>query len=365
MNIINNIDVSKETKNYFKNLEYKNNYSEITSINPSLETLSEMDLFKGSKKMRKYAYLIHYEMPLIRKIRGDGNCFYRSFGFQYMEKILLHENQEHFLRMMIFIDSLQAIEISEFCIKSSINNIQQNLMKIKKTLLDNYKILFNIRLKEKRHWQKKISHNLAELFNKIELFDAGNIIIFRILAWKIYEVFKNDEKLDENFSMNLIGCEDQLKDIKKYATEAELIVLALYPRLLNIRLKIFYAEPKNNQKDHAEPIEMINEGIAENYLIPIFLYFRPGHYDMGYDKKFAVSFYKEITIKNYDYNFNDYMDKNDLEEITEKNKIFEINEKKKVKSKKKLDNDYIKNQKILFEEIFNEGNYKIKLFLTF
>ena len=31
---------------------------------------------------------------LIRKVRGDGNCFYRSFLFSYLEKLLINYNND-------------------------------------------------------------------------------------------------------------------------------------------------------------------------------------------------------------------------------------------------------------------------------
>ena len=50
--------------------------------------LTELDEYKGSELKRKLIIDAFYKIPVFRKIRGDGNCFYRAFAFEYLEKSL-------------------------------------------------------------------------------------------------------------------------------------------------------------------------------------------------------------------------------------------------------------------------------------
>ncbi|CAF3474556.1 unnamed protein product [Rotaria sp. Silwood1] len=49
------------------------------------EYLSEDKIYQDKELMKKYKYL--------RRTRGDGNCFYRAFGFGYLEKNLNNKNE--------------------------------------------------------------------------------------------------------------------------------------------------------------------------------------------------------------------------------------------------------------------------------
>lgn len=40
------------------------------------------------------------EFSLYRKVKGDGNCFYRAFNFAFLEMALTHTSSLYFLRLL-------------------------------------------------------------------------------------------------------------------------------------------------------------------------------------------------------------------------------------------------------------------------
>ena len=336
--------LSQEEEETFKNIEKKKNYSEIISINYPVETLSELENYKGSIEMREYAYLCHTKIPILRKIRGDGNCFYRGFSFQLMEKILMDKNEGYFFNIYNYIYSLDKNYFNTFCEKKTTDSLKIDLKNIRNILLSYYKGLYEFSRKlmkrKENNWREKISKKLANFFNKNQLFDVGNIILFRIIVWEIKEVFLNTN-IDQILKENLKACENQLDKIKHYGKKTKEINCCLFSKLFDIKIEVFYGEANNHKSS-----EYFNLFKNKEKLFPIYFYFKSGHYDVAYDNEFSEMVFLDILDNNKKYHLESYLPNKDL------NLLKKNFEKKTIKNKSiNYDNNV---QEILIDKIFYE-----------
>jgi ubiquitin thioesterase protein OTUB1 len=58
----------------------------------------------GSPIMQEKIKLLGEKYTALRRTRGDGNCFYRSFMFSYLEHILVTQNKAEMERVMFYIE---------------------------------------------------------------------------------------------------------------------------------------------------------------------------------------------------------------------------------------------------------------------
>lgn len=68
------------------------NISELShspNVNLLLNSASIVDIYTFPSQDMNASF------PYIRKTRGDGNCFFRAFGFAYMEKLLSDKAELH------------------------------------------------------------------------------------------------------------------------------------------------------------------------------------------------------------------------------------------------------------------------------
>ena len=211
--------------------------------------------FKNDKnqiKQMKEKYNLLKDYIYYRKIKGDGNCFYRAIIFKYLEIIILN-NEIDLLKNMI-------LDV-ERCFKNE--KIKQNLnigtldvinpILVKKVLISIYFFLI----------QNNIQ-NAYKLFNKAinmsKKFDMGLILYFRYTLYKYIE--ENQNKLyTESFPIqigNLLPGEYETEDGKflfnkfydnyllKLFNDAEKIVIYLTPFIFPIKLNVILYEENNN-----------------------------------------------------------------------------------------------------------------------
>lgn len=62
------------------------------------------------------------ECPFYRKIRGDGNCFYRSNIYFYLQFLLIHENEFKVIKNKLenIIQYIKKKDFSKICTEQSL-----------------------------------------------------------------------------------------------------------------------------------------------------------------------------------------------------------------------------------------------------
>ena len=310
-----------DIKKIFKSIEKKEDYiyeSEKKPIKIAKEMLANLDEYVN-QNVRKIVYFLSKEIPVYRGVRGDGNCFYRAFAFQFLELSLVKKDIVSLDNIHNFIKEKKKnpYGFESFCDKNSVFQHKRrfNFQNLPEKLLEYINLLYDFSKKEK---SKFISLKLMNLFNKIEEFDFGIIVIFRMIAWESTRYFLKNEKLEPILTENLKSLEFLLQDIKVYGCEAEQLVISSLSKFLKLRVTVNYID-KNNID--GKPIYDIHEPICKIHF-NINLFFRPGHYDIGYDNEAACEIYSDILKKNNFYVLDNYFDKLDIAILINSPKVF-------------------------------------------
>ena len=265
-------NIKKFFKDYFNQKDLDKLYSIISKLNYTINTLyisnninplfSLKKLFEEITFNNPNSIVLNYNekfnklSPIVyrlRKIKGDGNCYYRAVMFRYFEQIILSKNI--ILLKKIILEMNQAFKSKE---------IQERLY-IKMDVTFKPKIPLNIMHLILSLLEKGQIKESYELFIKCVLscaiFDYGLILYFRYI---LYLYIKNNEKKlysktfpvkVGNFLPSKYENENGEFEFQKFYTnyllkmftEAEKIIIYLTPFVLGINLDIIIFEDNEDQ----------------------------------------------------------------------------------------------------------------------
>jgi len=304
--ISNNIDQQQKSinKDYYISLNINDIYQDYDKLKKS--NIGPLIPFKFYIKLefcceKDYKKLLDLsisdiEIFYFRNIKGDGNCFYRSFIFSYIENIILTNNINLMKELFIKFNSFYEIGLS--------NDYKINFEEIK--------IIFSIII----DFMQTNNDNLtafkffqnAYLFS--ETFDKGIIFFMKYLI-KEYLSLNQNEYYNNNTDIPIgsllppeyikgdtyLFDEYYRDDLMKMNTDAKGIAVRVSPYALNCELNIFRLKYELNGKTKKIfcDKESYNPNNDEANFIRINLIYSPEkmHYDLAYTK----SFYEEY--ENY------------------------------------------------------------------
>ena len=269
-------------------------FEEITFNNPN------SIVFNYNEKYNKLSPIIFR----LRKIKGDGNCYYRAVMFRYFEHIILSKNI--ILLKKIILEMNQAFNSKE---------IQERLY-IKMDVTFKPKLPLNIMYLILSLLEKGQIKESYQLFIKCVLscaiFDYGLILYFRYI---LYLYIKNNEKklYSKTFPVKVGNFlpskyENEKGEFEfnkfytnyllKMFTEAEKIIIYLTPFVLGINLDIIIFEDNEDQivKRFSYEEENGEKKLNDNVIT---LLNRSSHYELvyTYDEYNKYSeFYKNCEI---------------------------------------------------------------------
>ena len=270
-------DIIPEKSNFimiYSDLKYDNKNKISVSKVISLED------FKGEYHDYDYKTKIseimnNHQVKGCRQIRGDGNCLYRSYFFQYLELIILYFSDENL--------GLTLLK------KLFINYAKQRVF-------DNYLIC----------WLRGLYYNYLK-------DRCDNLFNDEVYIYQIVECYhENDDEKMKIYNKYLTD------KIIKYGEEGESIVNNLFPFFFGINTKIINLT-KNQKRKQLEIFEEINrhsvkgmdyftfddeilckEVMSHNLTINLFR--RDNHYDAIYDSKiFDMINEFEKDLNNFDF----------------------------------------------------------------
>ena len=272
-----------------------------------------------------------------RKVKGDGNSFYRIIIFQIFEIIII--NKKINLLRSIILDIHQCYN----------NSITQNYLndgkldKIKPNLI--FQILISIYLKcEENNIELGYKIFLISI-NSCKSFDEGLIWYYRYILYKyikdnqlnhfsktfninigslLPEKYENNGnyKFDEFYQENLL----------KLFNNVEKIIIYVTPFIFGININLFFIDEKfKHLSFEGESFLKINQSIN--------IFNKDGHYDLLYDKKY---------FENNENIFSNYINEDFKNEEDEKEDIIKRNILIKSISQKNNINDNNKNQNFHF-----------------
>ncbi|CAD8055245.1 unnamed protein product [Paramecium sonneborni] len=199
----------------------------------------------------------------MRNARGDGNCFYTSFVFQYLDFMINTTDQQ-------FQELIQQINMLKFQVTFQRQNFNQSEFN---ELQKKFKAMCEYLRKQ------KIENRIQQFYDYFKdddnEFYGLSIIFLRNLAYKFCI---EDELISSLFVAQGLDLEQQLLEWE-YDCEYNEGVINLLSEKLNISTMQFICDSKTNS------IKIINFNQDQNTKLSIYLLFRPGHYNIGVPKQ--------------------------------------------------------------------------------
>ena len=302
-----NINHLKELKKRIENSESSNKYiGEFNTLGSLIEKIYGYKEENHRIMVQKYK-LLTQDIFKHRTIYGDGNCFYRSVLFSYLEQLILFK-ELNTIKNFIF-------DIKAFLYSNSVQDICKRLdypPKLDKLLI--IRILVLIYLGIKNNKIKETYSLFVKAFNNIKLFDEGIIMYLRFCIFRYIK--ENENKLySKEFSVklgNLLPEQFETKDGKflfnkfyynfllKPGKLAEKIIVYITPYVLCSKLEVVMFEMDS---DWRKSFSFVGEKNTINNLNTVIIYL-PGHYELIYTTEFyqrfygVFKFYSDFSYKN-------------------------------------------------------------------
>ena len=285
---------------------------------------------------------------MFRKIKGDGNCYYRSIMFSLIENCILNKD-------IIFIKKIfgNFLEKSKNKILITMfNGLNLDIKLVKKCFIMIYLSLTS----KSRNPILKTYLAFIKLINNYKDFDYGLILFFKFI---LYEYISNNKKSTYSFKFqvligNLLPYDCQSDEgnfnfnyfyknyLMKFYQYAEKIIIYLTPFIFGKEIIIRYINDNGDIEFNSQEIEFGKNlsiiDFDENNKIQ--LLYKKSHYDILYSNEYYIK-YKNIfkyTLLYLINNFKEYKceicNKND-----EKNSVL-IKLESDIENKDIINNDY-------------------------
>ena len=345
---ISTLDVGglKDLKKSIENSDCKHQMiGEFNTLGSLIEKFYGYKEEKHKIMVQKYK-LLNQDIFKHRTIYGDGNCFYRSVLFSYLEQLILFK-ELNTIKNFIF-------DVKAFLYSNSVKDICQKLdnpPKFDRLLI--VRVLVLVYLGVKNNKIKETYSLYVKAFNNLKLFDEGLIMYLRFCLFRYIK--ENENKLySKEFAIkigNLLPEQFETKSGKflfndfyykfllKPGKLAEKIIIYMTPYVLCSKLEVVMFEMEN---DWRKSFGFVGEKNTNNNLNTVIIYL-PGHYELIYTTEFYQRFYG--VFKHY----SDFSYKNQV--------MTEIKEEQKYDNKTLLDmNSEISNNNNCNNNNFNYNN---------
>ena len=331
-----NLDGLKEQKKSIENSICNNKMiGEFNTLGSLIEKYYGYKQERHNIMVQKYN-LLTQDIFKHRTIYGDGNCFYRSVMFSYLEQLILFK-ELNTIKNFIF-------DVKAFLYSNSVKDICQRLddpPKFDKLLI--IRVLVLIYLGVKNNKIKDTYSLFVKAFNNLKLFDEGIIMYLRFCLYRYIKEHENN-LYSKEFAIkigNLLPEQFETKEGKflfndfyykfllKPGKLAEKIIIYITPYVLCSKLEVVMFEMES---DWRKSFDFYGEKNTNNNLNTVIIYL-PGHYELIYTTEFYQRFYN--VFKNY----SDFSYRNEV--------MTEIKEEQRYNNKTLLD---------MNSDIFNNNN---------
>ena len=312
-----------------------------------------------------------------RQIDGDGNCYYRSVMFSWLEYLIFNQkinvikiiisnlyvkfNDKYIYTKRLPIDiqkeftSLEEIKISIIILYLIIDSLTDNSINESERIKNAYTILikaFNFTISFDKIMILFIKYHLYEfiLENKDKIYSKNFEVLLGDLLPNKY--IKENDEYDFDGYFN--------EDLLKYYTFAEKLAIYITPYILKMNITIIFY-------DFGNDTVILRKFFSSNLNNKESLYFlfRKAHYDICYTKAYFFSYLKYFNIhKNFSSVFY-VVNTNDIENYKKNIPDFKLDESYIFDRKQNLcvvnEEKKENNLKTLLEEIKNKiDNHNIR-----
>ena len=247
-----------------------------------------------------------------RKIKGDGNCYYRAIIFCYLEMLILTEKVDDFKDFVVDISRI----FEEKKMKEILNSYKINGKGVISCVLLIYFILAS---EDERSIEYAYSY-LIKSFNNSPHFDYGLILYFRYIIYKFLSANEN-KCYNKDFAVllgNLLPNEYETEEGKfkfqkfydefllKLYKDAEKIIIYMTPFILKINLHILILDNVTKSLQKMEFFQPLED--TDNFSNIITILYRGSHFDISYNETFYSKFKDYLLL----YNYEDFVKKQEI-----------------------------------------------------
>eukprot|EP00108_Taenia_solium_P007780 TsM_000548700 transcript=TsM_000548700 gene=TsM_000548700 len=238
-----------------------------------LSTLAED--FNGHTVYLEKLELLKKRYSNIRRLRRDGNCFYRAFGFAYIEYLMQGKRKEEAKRW----DFHPSIHVCQFRFIRFCDECKEFLISVGYTefTVEDFHEQFT-GMVEKLVLQGSQLSELEDLFNNQSYSDY--YVVFLRLSVSSY--MQRNESFYSNFISNdktvRRFCETEVEPMGLECDNVHVAALAL---AMDVPIKIENCQQSGDLNKLEFPGRE-NASAGERAAAPVVLLYRPGHYDILY-----------------------------------------------------------------------------------
>ncbi|CAF0770410.1 unnamed protein product [Rotaria sp. Silwood1] len=219
------------------------------------EYLSEDKIYqdKVSELMKKYKYL--------RRTRGDGNCFYRAFGFGYLEKNLNNKNELERFRQLTRDLKNKLVQLGY--LDFTVEDVNDVVLEV----IDNvYKGGSETTLMESFCSPAYSDYFVAYL----RLFTSA----YLQMNSTFFENFIEDGKTVKQF------CSTEVEPMARESDNIHIIALA---KAAAVPLRVIYMDRSEHSLLTTHDFSATDDDNKSTFKPMITMLYRPGHYDLLYE----------------------------------------------------------------------------------
>lgn len=222
---------------------------EINSQTPLVGPLEPIELLQDDYKdgnQTFYSKLLQLQDYAIRRVRGDGNCFFRAMAFELIKQTKLSMKNDLITKIKNY---FVQVGFDKMATEDFIEDFESQLNQ------------------EKAH--------VDEVWQKDEGYSHAVVVVLRLLTSAFLRIHSQDyEPFLCEYTDMATYCQRQVECI---GVESEQIHITVLSKALDAQIIVYYVDAGSG--DRIEEIEFNPEGEAL-YRVP--LLYRPGHYDLLY-----------------------------------------------------------------------------------
>ncbi|KAI0077636.1 cysteine proteinase [Panus rudis PR-1116 ss-1] len=220
--------------------------------------------------LKQIDWLVERGYQGIRRTRGDGDCFYRSLAFAYVERIMNAPEPE--LSVMRAISMLETTPA-----KLSSVGFQELVFE---DFYDMFRSLIMRIIQPEPGVSKLNARGLFDAFNDPETSNSIVMYLRLLTSAQIrldpenYAPFLFHPELGEPME-TVAFCENFVEAVGKEADHPQITALS---RALNVSISVAYLD--GHDRNSSDPVNFVPFDTGDDSEEPIRLLYRPGHYDI-------------------------------------------------------------------------------------
>lgn len=234
--------------------EIAENHPLIGQLQPLTTLLSEY--VDDPVYVNKLTKLCEVSYKSLRRVRPDGNCFFRGFGFSYFERLL--NNEEEWKKFQALVSGTKDLLLSQGFPKFTLEDFYDSFMEVVNRLGGEAKM---------------DAEELSRIFNDSATSDYL-VVYLRLLT-------SGQLQKEEDFYQNFLEggktmrefCQQEVEPMYRESDHMHAIALG---SVLKVGIRVVYldrGEASTSPPEHDFP---------EDCTPSVYLLYRPGHYDILY-----------------------------------------------------------------------------------